>query len=65
MLPALATIGLLEVAVIVLVVVVLFGATKIPKLMRGIGSGVHEFKEGLKEGEKKPDDKPASEAEKK
>ncbi len=67
MLPALGfNLGFGEILLIVLIVLILFGSTKIPKLMRGIGAGVHEFKDGLKEGEKKPDEKPAApEAEKK
>jgi len=40
-----------EIWIILLVVVLLFGAKKIPQLMRGIGSGVKEFKEGMKEGD--------------
>ncbi len=42
-----------ELIMIVGVVVLLFGAQKIPQLMRGLGSGVNEFKKGLKEGEAK------------
>ena len=38
-----------EIGVIVLVVLLLFGASKIPKLMRSMGSGIGEFKKGLKE----------------
>ena len=38
--------------IIVLVIVLLFGSAKIPQLMRGMGSGINEFKKGLKEGEK-------------
>ncbi|HRF60784.1 MAG TPA: twin-arginine translocase TatA/TatE family subunit [Fimbriimonadaceae bacterium] len=37
---------------ILLVVILLFGATKIPQLMRGIGRGTGEFKKGLEEGRK-------------
>ncbi len=40
-----------EIAIIVMVVVVLFGARKIPEIMRGLGLGVKEFKSGLREGE--------------
>lgn len=36
-----------EIAVIVLVVLVLFGGKKIPELMRGMGRGVKEFKDGI------------------
>jgi sec-independent protein translocase protein TatA len=55
MMEALALLGNLspmEIMIIVLVIVLLFGATKIPQLMRGMGSGISEFKKGLKEGEK-------------
>lgn len=41
-----------EIAIIVGVILLLFGASKIPTLMRGLGSGINEFKKGLKEGEK-------------
>lgn len=33
-----------EVVIILLVVVLLFGGKKIPELMRGLGSGMKEFK---------------------
>jgi sec-independent protein translocase protein TatA len=37
-----------EIILVVLVIVLLFGAKKIPELMKGIGRGTREFKEGLK-----------------
>ena len=47
--------------IVVLVIVLLFGSSKIPQLMRGLGSGVNEFKKGLAEGdEKKPDEAAAA-----
>ncbi len=39
-----------EIAVIAVVVLLLFGAKKIPELMRGVGSGFRQFKQGLAEG---------------
>ena len=36
-----------EIIVIVLIVVLLFGAKKIPELMRGMGRGVKEFKDAV------------------
>lgn len=44
--------------IILVVVVLLFGANKIPEMMRGLGSGMKEFKKGLneEEAEKKKDD---------
>jgi sec-independent protein translocase protein TatA len=44
-----------EIAVIALVILLMFGGSRLPKLMRGMGAGVNEFKKGLKEGEAKPD----------
>lgn len=37
-------IGWPEILVVLLIIVVLFGAKKIPELMRGLGSGIKEFK---------------------
>jgi sec-independent protein translocase protein TatA len=37
--------GTTEIIIIALVIVLLFGAKKIPDLMRGLGSGVREFKD--------------------
>lgn len=45
-----------EIMLIALVVLLLFGGAKLPGLMRGMGSGVHEFKKGLKDGESEEDD---------
>ena len=36
-----------EILVIALIVLLLFGGKKIPELMKGIGKGVKNFKEGL------------------
>lgn len=41
--------GTAEVIIILVVIVLLFGAKKIPELMKGVGKGVKSFKEGLKE----------------
>jgi sec-independent protein translocase protein TatA len=40
-----------EIILILLVVLILFGAKKIPELARGIGKGMSEFKKGLKDVE--------------
>ncbi len=37
--------GTPEIIFIILIVVLLFGAKKIPELMRGLGSGIKEFKQ--------------------
>ncbi|MBK6532807.1 MAG: twin-arginine translocase TatA/TatE family subunit [Deltaproteobacteria bacterium] len=39
-----------ELVVILLLVVLIFGATKIPQLGRGLGEGISNFKRGLREG---------------
>ncbi|WP_291064341.1 MULTISPECIES: twin-arginine translocase TatA/TatE family subunit [unclassified Empedobacter] len=38
--------------VIVLVVLLLFGGKKIPELMKGLGSGLNEFKKATKDDNK-------------
>ncbi|MBP5368911.1 MAG: twin-arginine translocase TatA/TatE family subunit [Bacteroidales bacterium] len=43
----LGIIGGQELIVILLIVLLLFGATKIPELMRSFGKGVKEFKDGM------------------
>ena len=45
------TIGVWEWVIIALVVLLLFGGKKIPELVRGLGKGVKNFKEGMKEVE--------------
>jgi sec-independent protein translocase protein TatA len=48
-------IGTFEIILIILVIVLLFGARRIPELMRSLGSGVREFKKGAR-GEAGEDD---------
>jgi len=45
--------GFQELVVILLIVVVLFGASRLPQLGRGLGEGISNFKRGLK-GDPKP-----------
>ena len=40
-----------EIILILLVILILFGAKKIPELASGIGKGMSEFKKGLKDVE--------------
>lgn len=42
-------IGFQEILLIGVMVLVLFGAKKIPEFMRGLGKGVREFKDGVRE----------------
>ena len=39
----------MELLIVVLVILLLFGTSKIPQLMRSLGSGLTEFKKGLRE----------------
>jgi sec-independent protein translocase protein TatA len=50
-------IGLPELLVILVIVVLIFGANRLPQLGRGVGSAIKNFKEGMREGEA-PDRKP-------
>jgi sec-independent protein translocase protein TatA len=52
-------IGPVELLIIVLVIMLLFGAKKIPELAQGLGKGIREFKKSLKDVDdeiKKTDD---------
>ena len=40
--------------VILLAILLLFGGKKIPELMKGLGSGIKEFKDAVKEEDKNP-----------
>ena len=52
----LGIIGPWQIALIVLVVLLLFGGKKIPELMRGLGKGVREFKDGINPDEQAKND---------
>ena len=43
----LGMIGWWQIAVILVVVLLLFGGKKIPELMKGVGRGIKEFKDGV------------------
>lgn len=42
-------IGAQEILLILLIVILLFGARKIPEIARGLGRSVSEFKKGIRE----------------
>lgn len=50
-------IGGSELLVIAIVILIIFGAAKIPEFMRNLGKGVGEFKKGLRESEKEDEEK--------
>lgn len=41
--------GALEITLIILIILILFGGKKIPELIQGIGKGLKEFKKSVKE----------------
>jgi len=45
-----------QVILIVAVVLLMFGGRKIPELMRGLGSGIKEFKKATKDDDSKKED---------
>jgi len=54
--------GAPEIIIIALCILLLFGGKKIPELMKGLGKGVKNFKDGMKDVEDdlhKDDDKKA------
>ncbi|MFY8187101.1 MAG: twin-arginine translocase TatA/TatE family subunit [Flavobacterium sp.] len=53
-------IGVPQIILIVVIVLLLFGGKKIPELMKGLGSGIKEFKNAAKD-----DDAPSKNEEKK
>ena len=55
-------VGMQEILVIGLVVLVFFGAKKIPEFMKGLGKGVREFKEGVSSMKKEVEDSEESSA---
>jgi sec-independent protein translocase protein TatA len=62
------SIGPGELLIIALIALLLFGAGRIADIGKGLGMGIKNFKEGLKEPEdekKKADDKPVASTEKK
>jgi sec-independent protein translocase protein TatA len=44
-------VGPMQIVLIIVVVLLLFGGKKIPELMRGLGSGIKEFKNAAKDDE--------------
>ena len=57
------TIGQGEWIIILVVLLLLFGSTQLPKLARSLGSAQKEFRKGMKEGDaEEADDEDAEEA---
>ncbi len=58
-------VGLTELLLILVIVVVIFGAKKLPQLGKGFGEGIRNFKTGLKSDDAKQALDNASEADEK
>ncbi|WP_177761707.1 twin-arginine translocase TatA/TatE family subunit [Flavobacterium sp. I3-2] len=54
-----------QIVVILAVILLLFGGKKIPELMKGLGSGIKEFKDATKEENAKKDDSSKTDSENK
>jgi sec-independent protein translocase protein TatA len=49
--------GFGELMLIFLIVIVIFGAGKLPQLGKGLGEGISNFKDGLRGKDEKPEEK--------
>ncbi|HYO12765.1 MAG TPA: twin-arginine translocase TatA/TatE family subunit [Thermoanaerobaculia bacterium] len=61
MLLLLPTLGIPELLIIFVIIMVLFGASRLPQMGRGLGEGIRNFKKGLKtvdEDDDEPDQIP-------
>ena len=64
LIPGIGSFGGTELIIALVIILLLFGAKRIPELARGLGSGVKEFKAGTREGqleEKQKDEEKAEE----
>jgi sec-independent protein translocase protein TatA len=50
--------GTTELVIILVIVILIFGASKIPQLGKGIGEGIRNFKSAFKTVNEDPDEKP-------
>ncbi len=53
-----ANIGLPEIAIVLIIVLVIFGPKRLPQLGRSLGSGMREFKDAVTGSGKDDDDEP-------
>ena len=51
------SIGMPELLLIALVVIIVFGGGKLPQLGRGLGEGIRNFRDAMREGERSGGDK--------
>ena len=48
------SLGLPELIIILLIIILIFGANRLPEIGRGIGKGIRNFKDATKDGENNP-----------
>ena len=68
LIPGIGSFGGTEMIIALVIILLLFGAKRIPELARGLGSGVREFRQGTREGQiedKKKDEEEKDEERKK
>ena len=53
--PLFMGLGMRAILVIAILILLLFGAKRIPEFMKGLGSGIKEFKKSMKEDDKEND----------
>ncbi len=51
------SLGVPELLIILLIVIIIFGASKLPQLGKGLGQGLRNFKDSVKGDEPPPTDK--------
>ena len=54
------SLGVPELVIVFLIIIVLFGASRIPHIGKGLGEGIRNFKKGLKgvDGDEEPEQIP-------
>ncbi|CAN5625033.1 hypothetical protein BH23ACI1_BH23ACI1_03940 [soil metagenome] len=52
----LGRIGMPELLIILVIIILIFGANRLPEIGRGIGRGIRNFKDSTREGAAKSDD---------
>lgn len=62
MLPCFLNLGTGELIIIFVVIILLFGAKRIPELARSMGKGISMFKQGMNEAVTQINDTPATNA---
>jgi sec-independent protein translocase protein TatA len=53
--PEMGSLGFPELIIILIIIIMIFGANRLPEIGRGIGKGIRNFKESTREGMKHDD----------